>query len=178
MKKLIALVTLGLSLNLFAAASTPMNAVEETAHIIDKYAKAGKIDASFLTNVTTISVQSTGTGLQTIAYAPSANPSQANTVTISFDANGRVKAVGQNFVSAYPRPIFIAADAATLLDLGAEAIVDHLADNADLPVVAQSAAMVQLTAGANSIVMKIQLSSGKIYNVNMDQNGNVLSKGF
>jgi hypothetical protein len=179
MKKLIALITLGLSLNIFAAATTPMNAVEETSHVLDKYTKAQKIDASFLTNVTTITVQATATGLQTIAYAPSANANQANTVTISFDLKGRVTAVNQNFISAYPQgAIFVAADAATLFDLGAEAVVDHLADSADLLVVAQTASVVQLTAGANSIVMKIQLTSGKIYNINMDQNGNVISKGF
>ncbi|MGZ3787877.1 MAG: hypothetical protein ACXVLQ_05105 [Bacteriovorax sp.] len=179
MKKFIALMTLGLSLNLFAAATTPMNAVEETSHIIDKYAKAGKIDASFLTNVTTVTVQAISTGLQTVAYAPSANSSQANTVTISFDLQGRVKTVAQNFISAYPQgPIFIAADSATLFDLGSEAVVDHLADNADLPVVAKNASTVQLTAGANSVVMKIQLTSGKVYNITMDQNGKVLSQGF
>lgn len=179
MKKLIALFALALSLNLFAAATTPMNAVEETSHIIDKYSKSGKIDASFLHNVTTITIQSTTTGLVAVAYAPSASSTQANTVTVGFDLQGRVKTVNQNFISAYPQgPIFIAADAATLIDLGAEAIVDHLADNADLPNVAKNANMIQLTGGQNSIVMKIQLTNGQVYNVVMDQNGNVLSKGF
>jgi hypothetical protein len=180
MKKLIGLVTLGLSLSIFAAATTPMNAVEETAHIVDKYAKTGKIDASFLNNITTVTVQATATGLQTIAYAPSANSAQANTVVVSFDLQGRVKAVNQNFISAYPQgPIFIAADAATLFDLGSEAVVDHLAENPNLPLVAQNAALVQLTSGgANSVVMKIQLTSGKVYNITMDQNGKVLAQGF
>jgi hypothetical protein len=180
MKHVIALITLGLSLNLFAAATTPMNAVEETAHIVDKYAKAQKIDGSFLNNVTTISVQATATGLQTVAYAPSANPAQANTVVVSFDLQGRVKSVSQNFISAYPQgPIFIAADAATLFDLGSEAVVDHVSESADLQLVAQGAKLVQLTnGGANSIVMKIQLTSGKVYSITMDQNGNVLAKGF
>jgi hypothetical protein len=180
LQNLIVLSTLGLSLNLFAAGTAPMNAVEETAHIVDKYAKAGKIDASFLNNVTTVTVQATATGLQTVAYAPSADAAKANTVVVSFDVKGRVTAVNQNFVSAYPKgPIFVAADAATLIDLGSEAVVDHLADNATLPIVAQTATMVQLSSsGANSVVLKIQLSSGKIYNINMDQNGNVLSQGF
>ena len=179
MKKLITLLTLMLSINIFAAATTPMNAVEETSHIIDKYSKAGKIDASYLTNVTTIAISTTSTGLQAIAYAPSANANQANTLTINFDLKGRVTAVNTNFISAYPNgPIFIAADSATLFDLGAEAVVDHLNDDANLPVVAQTAALVQLTSGTNSIVMKIQLTSGKIYNISLDQNGNVLSKGF
>lgn len=179
MKELIVLLTLGLSFNIFAAATTPMNAVEEVSHIIDKYSKAGKIDASYLTNVTTITVASTPTGLQAVAYAPSADANQANTLTIAFDLKGRIASVNQNFISAYPKgAIFVAADSATLFDLGAEAIVDHLNDNSDLPVVAQTASMVQLTGGINSIVMKIQLTSGKVYNINLDQNGNVLSKGF
>ena len=178
MKTIITLITLAISLNLYAGGTTPMNAVEETAHIIDKYAKAGKIDASFLTNVTTITILGTAAGLQTTAYAPSANPNQANTLTITFDLQGRVKTVNQNFISAYPTPVFTAADAATLLDFGAEAIVDHLNDNADIPTVAKLATMVQLTAGTNSIIMKIQLSSGPVYNISLDQNGNVLGQGF
>ena len=180
MKNLIALVTLGMSLNLFAAATTPMTAVEETAHLVDKYAKAGKIDSSYLNNITSIVVQSTPAGLQTIAYAPSANSAEANNIVISFDLQGRAKSLKQNFISAYPQgPIFVAADAATLFDLGAESVVDHLADNADLPNVNETATMVELTSdGANTVVMKIQLLSGKIYLVKMDQNGNVLAKGF
>jgi hypothetical protein len=184
MKNFIGMITLALSLglasNVFAAATTPMNAVEETAHLVDKYAKSGKIDPSFLNNVTTVTVQATATGLQTVAYAPSADATRANTIVITFDANGRLASVNQNFVSAYPQgAIFSAADAATLLDLGSEAIVDHLADDASLVTVAQTATMVQLTSGgANTVVLKIQLASGKVYNVNMDQNGNVISKGF
>jgi len=179
MKKFAALLSLSLSFNLFAAAALPMNVVEETTHVLIKNVKARKIDASFLTNVLNITIQSTSTGFETIASAPSANDAQPNTVTIEFDLQGKAKTVKQNFVSAYPKaPIFVAADAATLFDLGAEAVVDHLAENADLPEVAKTAISVKLMGKTNGADMKIQLSSGKIYNISMDQNGNVLSQGY
>lgn len=163
----------------FAGKATPMNVVEKSSYQLSGLVSKGKIDASFLTDVTHLSITSDNTGFKVTMFSPSADTNTANTLTIVFDQNGKAVSYNANFASVYPAgPVFSHADAATILDLAAEAIVDHLSESPDNITVAEQAQTLELQPEGSGVLVLITLSSGHVYSIHMDQDAKVISQGF
>ena len=180
MKKVFVAAVLSLvSLSAFAGKMTPMHAVEKSSYQLGGLVNKGKVDASFLTDVTSLTIASDSSGFKVTMYSPSSDNNKPNTLDLSFDTSGKVTSFNANFVSRSPQgPIFTKATVATLLDLGAEAIVDHLGESADNVTVAQNAKAIDLSKVGDEILLEISLTNGQVFNIRMDQDGKVLSQGF
>lgn len=177
-KTLIVTATLVLGLNAYSQV-TNMHVVESTTHAIASLAKKNSIDKSFVSDSMTVVIEKTATGYVTQVLAPSADAKQFNTISMTFDLTGKLTGSKSNFVSVNAAsPIFTKLTAAKLLDLGAEAIVDHLADNAEIPVVSENAKSMQMTKLPVGQKVEITLNDGRVYTINMDAAGVVVSKGF
>lgn len=180
MKKFILTAFISLaSASAFAVQYTPMNIVEKASYQLSGLVNQGKVDASFATDVNHVTVTPKDSGFQIQLTSPSADENITNTLDISFDVNGKVTGYAVNFVSASAHgPIFSPTDAATILDLGAEAFVDHLSESQDNVFVAENVRSMDLSKENTGVLILIHLSAGQVYTVHMDAQGNILSKGF
>ncbi len=167
------------SFSAMAKEVTPMLIVEKASYQIGGLVAKSKIDASYLTDITTLTVTPVEKGFKVVLLSPSADQNNPNSLEIPFDANGKAGTASANFVSKFPQgPIFNAANVATLLDLGAEAIVDHLSASPDNIVVARTTQAVDLQKEATGVLMLVHLTDGRTYSIHMNANGKVLSQGF
>lgn len=158
---------------------TPMHVVEKASYQVGGLVNKGKIDASYLTDITTLTVTKDAAGFKVVLLAPSADQNNPNKLEIPFDLNAKAGAAVSTFNSKYPQgPVFTAANVSTLLDLGAEAIVDHLSDSPDNIVIARTTQAVDLQKENAGVAMIVHLTDGRIYTIHMDGNGKVLSQGF
>jgi hypothetical protein len=156
-----------------------MNYVEKSAYALQRLVNQNHVDPSFLTDVNAERIAVTNLGAQIELQSPSADPNMVNTITLNFDAKGTLTSFTTNFVSKDPQgPLFSPVNAATILDLGAEAVVDHLAESADLPVVARDAQGLSIAKEGSGFHIRILLNDGRTYNILMDDQANVVSKGF
>lgn len=179
MKKIILVTLMALSINAFAGIVTPMHIVEKSAHNLTSLVNKGKIDPSYLTDVNSLSLTSDGVNTKVTMLALSADQNNPNKLEITYDPNGKATSANSSFVSRNPNgPLFTNADAGKLLDLGAEAVVDHLSESNDLVNVAQNAQAVTLENENSGVLMVIHLKDGQIYSIHMDAEGNVISQGF
>lgn len=167
------------SASAFAAQYKPMNIVEKASYQLSGLVTKGKVDATYLTDVNHVTVSQSASGFQIQLSSPSADANSVNTLDIAFDLNGKATGYAANFVSAYPQgPVFSSANAATILDLAAEAFVDHLSESQDNVVVADNVRSMDLSTESSGVLIVIHLATGQDYTVHMDAQGNVLSKGF
>lgn len=158
---------------------TPMHVVEKSSYQLAGLVSKGKIDASYLTDVTTVTVTQESGGFRVKMYSPSADESNPNTLEMTFDQAGKATSASANFVSRFPHgPLLDGANAATILDLGAEAIVDHLSESSDNVVVAQNVQSVEIQKEATGVLFLVNLNNGQTYSIHMDQDGKVISQGF
>lgn len=172
----IAMVLVGLSSAM--ADVSPMKVVEKSSYQLKSLVNKKQIDASYLNSITAVSVVSTDAGYSVELSSPSASPNQYNTVTMTFDKKGAPTGNSSHFISAPAQPIFTTVDSSTIIDYGAEAVVDHLADSADLVVVANTTKIVHYDPTAQGILISVTLTDGRIFSIEMDQKANVVSKGF
>lgn len=180
MKKIILSTSLLLTALLSHAAEvTPMHIVEKSSYQLGGLVSKLKIDPSYLTDVTTLTVTQDNSGFKVIMQSPSATPDIANKLEIPFDKTGKAGTAVATFTSRYSQgPIFALTNAAVFLDLGAEAIVDHLADSPDNIVVARTTQAVDLQKENSGVLMLVHLTDGRAYSIHMDNKGKVLSQGF
>lgn len=168
-----------LSLTSFAGEVTPLNVVEKVSYQIAGLVKKTKIDASYLTDITTLTVTKEANGYKVVLFAPSADQNNPNKLEVPFDLNAKAGTAVATFNSKYPQgPIFTGASVAVLLDLGAEAIVDHLSAAPENIEVARNTQAVDLQKEESGVLMLIHLTDGRAYGIHMDVKGKVLSKGF
>lgn len=173
------LITSVLALHAHAKTMTPMGIIEKTSYQISGLVNKGKIDKSYQTDVTLVTVQKTPQGFEVQASSPSADLQSPNLLNLSFDLSGKVVAFSSAFNSVnLQSPVFSSASAAELLDLGAEAFVDHLAESADYLTVAQNTEAVELVKNNAGVLLNVKLADGRIYHLQMDIQGKVLSRGF
>lgn len=165
-----------------AQAATPplaMNFAEKASHKLVTLAGRNAIDQSFLTDVTRATIAADANGAVIELMSPAVNPNEFNKVTLNFDATGNFLNFTTDFKGVNAAsPIFKQANAATLIDLGAEAVVDHLADSADLPVVNENARTLALDTEGTGVHLRIGLNDGRTYSIMMDMTGVVISQGF
>lgn len=180
MKKFILTAIISLaSASAFAAQYTPMNIVEKASYQLSGLVTKGKVDASYLTDINHVSVVKTEAGFQIQLSSPSADANTVNTLDIAFDPNGKATGYAANFISAFPQgPIFSSTNSATILDLAAEAFVDHLSESPENVVVAENVSSMDLSTEESGVLILIHLLDGQVYTVHMDAQGNILSKGF
>lgn len=158
---------------------TPMHIVEKTSYQIGGLVNKGKIDASYLSDITTLTISKRSDGFDVTLLSPSADEKNPNLLTIPFDLNAKAGLASSTFYSKFPQgPIFTSASTAILLDLGAEAIVDHLSESPENIEVARNAQAVDLQKETTGVLMLIHLTDGRTYSIHMDPNGKVISKGF
>ncbi|GIL17941.1 MAG: hypothetical protein FMNOHCHN_03605 [Ignavibacteriaceae bacterium] len=179
MKKLVFLAILAFQATVFAKAITPMHVVEKASYQIDALVKKQKIDQSFLTDINQVTVVQTANGFMVQLFAPSAQGQDMNLLQLGFDSTARATTANVHFVGASSQsPIFNQISVAEILDLGAEAFVDRLSESEENVVVAENVTAIQLLKAADGVVLKINLKDSRVYTVNMDNQGNVVSKGF
>lgn len=168
-----------LSSQAFAKTMAPMNFVEKSSYALQKLVNQHRIDASFLTDVSAEKINASASGAVIELDSPSANPQVMNTLTLTFDASGTLTSYNADFKSvSAASPIFHPTNAGTILDLGAEAVVDHLNESPDLPVVAATAQALTIDNEGTGFHIRILLQDGRTYNILMDDQANVVGKGF
>ncbi len=168
-----------ISAGAFAAGYTPMNIVEKSSYQLAGLVTKGKIDASFLTDVNHLTVSSDASGFHVQMTSPATTPDAVNTLDITFDTNGKATSFSSNFVARFSQgPIFEKTNAATILDLCAEAFVDHLSESQDNLFVAQNVESIDLGVEQGGFLILVHLKNAQVYQVHMDATGKVISKGF
>ena len=181
----LALTILTMAMTSMAAPKRPvvtMDAVESTAHAIIAGLKKKQIDPLFGTDITGLTISSSKDGYAVEVIAPSADQNAPNKLSLTFDLAAKLTSVKQTVVSKNPNgALFTSLDAGTIMDYGAEAVVDHLLDtptNPDLAPVSQTVVSEDLTLEANGPRVKVHLNDGRTYIIQMDKEGNVLTQGF
>jgi hypothetical protein len=176
------MIVTALSLMAFHAGAkviTPMGIVEKVSYQISGLSTKGLIDAHFAADTSKVTIQKTSTGYDVVVLAPSASANQSNQLNLGFDTGGKATSYKANFVSASPMsPLFPRATAAELLDLGAEAFVDHLGEATENVTVAESVQTVTLIKNELGILLDSTLSDGRTYHLQLDLDGKVISRGF
>lgn len=158
---------------------TAMNFVEKSSYSLQRLVARKQADPSFMTDVSELTVNVTANGAVIEMKSPSAQVNEFNTLTMQFDPAGALTNFAVDFKSMdHSGPLFTPTNAATIIDLSAEAVVDHLSESPDLPIVAQTARQVILAKESSGIHVRIVLSDSRIYNIFMDAQGKVISKGF
>jgi len=158
---------------------TPLHVVEKVSYQIAGLVNKSKIDASYLTDITTLTVTKEANGFKVVLLSPSADEKNPNKLEVPFDLNAKAGTAVATFVSRSTQgPIFTVATVATLLDFGAEAIVDHLSEAPENIEVARNTQAVDLSKEATGVLFLIHLTDGRTYSIHMDAKGKVLSKGF
>jgi hypothetical protein len=179
MKSLILATLVFATTQVFAAAPSPLKLMEKASHKLMALAGKGMVETAFLTDVTDVIVQKTESGFTLVMSAPSADPGRTNALTMNYDADGGFINASAQFVSPAPQsPIFKPANAADLIDIGSEVIVDHLDANSEFPLIAETTQSLRLIPENGEVHVTITLLDGRIYHVWMDPDANVLRHGF
>lgn len=180
MKKYIVLTVIAMvTMNSQAATISAMSFAEKAAHQVTSLMKKGAVDKSIVLDLKTVTMKPSPQGETVVLSTQTAKAGATNTLTIEFNAAGKVVSSTPAFKEAAAvTPIFTKANADTVFDLGAEAVVDHVKDSAEIAFVAEHATQIDFAQDAKGISMNITLDDKRIYNVTMDLDGNVLSKGM
>lgn len=179
MKTLITLVTILAATTVSAKTMTAMNYVEKSAYAIQRLTQQNKINALFLTDTSqeSVAVRADGATLELRAIAGTGQLD--NVLIFEFDSSGNLSSYKEVVDSRNSAsPIFSNLNAATILDLGAEAVVDHLGESADLPVVASAARGVTINKDGGGYKFAISIADGRTYTIQMDEQGNIVGQGF
>lgn len=162
----------------FAKTLTHMQVIEKSAYALSSLVNRNAIDHSYLTDVMTLTVKPDAGGFTVEMRSPT-DSAAFNSLVLTLDTQGKLKGFKDAFVARYSRgPVFAKADASVIIDLGAEAVVDHVSESADLVVVSEKATAVQISVQAQGPLFQISLNDGRVYKIQMDADANVLSKGF
>jgi hypothetical protein len=177
-----------LTLPALASGTAPMNIAERSAYRLESLISKGSVPKEMASDLSSVQISTTQIksgviGYQAVLSSPSNDSAHPNTVTLLFGLDGKPVSESVNFTQASSSgPMFTQATGATLLDLGAEAIVDHLAEDPSLVQVATLANLITLsrqsTAQGDSVQFNIHLNDGRIFQILMDLNGNLLGKSF
>jgi Mrp family chromosome partitioning ATPase len=185
MKKIIVLLTT-LTATASFAATTPMNIVEKASHRMLTLVKNGKAPRQALCNLTGVQIEqgqfgAIANGYRITLFSQSATAEKSNTVEIFFDGTGKQTSEKINIENGLSsQPIFTTPDGGTLLDLATEEIVDHLAEDSNLPIVAGFAQSIAVMHDAvkGEEHFQIKLKDNRIYEVVLDSKGTLISKEF
>lgn len=182
---LAAVITMVTATSMAAAPARPvvaMDAIESVGHAIVAGLKKKSIDPLFGTDISKLNISATADGYAVEVQAPSADPSNPNKLSMTFDAAAKLKSLNQTLVSkSSGGSLFTTVNAGTIIDFAAEAIVDHLLDtpaNPDLAPVSTQVVSEELTLEASGPRVRVNLKDGRAYMIQMDSNANVVSQGF
>jgi hypothetical protein len=185
MKKTIVLLATLIATSAFGA-PTSLNLVEKASHRLMTLVKNGKAPASTSTDLKGVNIEQgnfggSPNGFRVTLHSQSAAQGKFNTVELFFDASG--KAAGERVdVSngTLDAPIFTQADGAKLLDLASEEVVDHLAEDTALKDVANQTHLILVTKSvqAPDVFFHMHMDDGRIYEVVLDLDGNLIHKSF
>lgn len=176
MKQVLIPVGIFLLTSVSSAALLPMNFAEKSSYQLTALVKKGTVDKSFLIDLNKVTLQTSQQGAVVLLSSPSLNAQDPNTITINFDASGKVADATTHFTAADPqKAVFNKANADVILDLGSEAVVDHQKDSPDIAFSAAHAKEISFSQDGK-INMNIKLDDGRTYTVIMDLDGNVLSR--
>lgn len=178
MKSLLFIISTFIITNVYGGTLTPMHIVEKSAYQLAGLVKQGKIDSSYLTNVDTLSIEVTSQGYTIHLTSPSDQKNKFNELSLAFAANGKLLQVDDKFVSAGPDKTFTTTDSSTLIDLTAEAFVDHLTEDPNNPIVAENVNNIIMAPVAGGINVQITLIDSRIYVLEMDTLGQITHKYF
>lgn len=178
-KTILSATALLLTTSAWAKTVTAMHYVEKSSYSLQRLVNQHQIDASFLTDVNVVKVDASSTGAVVELQSPAATSPELNTLSLTFDAHGTLVSFATDFKSpGIGGPLFTPTNSATIIDLGAEAVVDHLTESPDLPIVAQSASSLTFSKEDGGLHLRILLQDRRTYHIMMDDKANVLSKGF
>lgn len=173
------LTTTILSTAVWAAPLSPMGMIERASHQVINLAKKNSIDRSYLSDVNTAAVKKTAQGWEVTLTSPSADAAVVNTLVVQFDAKGKAAGFSTKFTSVSAEsPLYRQANAGELMDLGSEAIVDHLNESADIVRVSDTTERIELKTETDGVLLLAYLTTGEVYKIKMDFMANVISKGF
>ncbi len=165
------------------AAVTPMNLVEKSSYRLTSLVQKGTVPTYMSTDLAEVQINSVtlvdgrpGTAIVLLTH--SNNPAEPNSVTVNFSADGKLVDSTTHIVGqGNPAPIFVRPDGAKLLDLAAEAVVDHLSEDAALPVVARDAQLIDVSKESGAL-FAIHLKDGRVYKIHLGLDGKFISRGF
>lgn len=182
-KHFLAATVLVISLPAFSQSATamisPVKAVEKASYSLDKLVQKKQINPVFLTDIMTVSISAENNQYILTMLAPSNDVNNTNNLILTLDGAGKLLSFTTRFVGVSPSsPIFKNIGMGEILDLGAEAIVDHLSESADLPVVAKTTQFIQITPETKGPLLQFNLEDKRIYKVQMQNDGKIVSKGF
>lgn len=175
MKSLFACILLASSVS-FAAIS-PLKFIEKSSGKISALIKRGTVDNSFLTQAykATVKTKAGGAGAVVVIYSSSTNEALPNTLTMSFDAAANMLASSTSFTAANPvKTVFPKANADELLNVGPK----YIKGSQDQQIVAQLTKEVTFVNENGQIKMDIHLIDFRVYQVVMDLDGKLISKGM
>lgn len=173
------LLTTALTISADAAGKLkPMNVVEKSSYLLNSLVSKKQIDASYLNNITALTIVTTDTGYSVEMSAPTDATDVFNTLSMSFDKKGAPTGQSTKFVSAPSKPVFTTVDSSKIIDLAAEAVVDHLSESADLVTVADNVKVIHYSVSGAEILVSVTLTDARVFNIQMDLNAVVLSKIF
>ena len=184
MKSLILIASALLSFASFAQevnnlAISPVKAIEKSSYALDKLAQKKQIDPSYLTDIMTVTIEVVNSQYVLTMLAPSNDINNNNKLVMILDGSGKMVSATPTFIGKNEKsPIFSKISVATILDLGAETIVDHLSESTDMPVVAKTTKFLQIEATTSGPLLHFNLNDSRVYHVQMDNNGTVTKKGF
>jgi hypothetical protein len=158
---------------------TPMHMVEKSSYQISSLIKKNKIDASFLTDISDLSVKEINGEFLVGIISPSNQQNIVNALDLVLGLDGKLKSFSTHFngVSGVS-PILTGINAAQVLDLGAEAFVDHLAESQENVLVAETVTHIKIEKVESGAALRILLSDNRIYSLILNNNGEVVSRGF
>lgn len=165
------------------AAITPMNLAEKASYRLTALVTRGTVPAYMSTDLAEVQFQSITLadgkpGTAVILLSHSNVSAEPNSVTVNFSADGKIVDSPSHIVGqGNPAPIFVKPDGAKLLDLASEAVVDHLNEDANLPVVARDAQFIEVSKDGGAL-FSIHLKDGRIYKVLLGLDGRMISRGF
>lgn len=179
MKKLLIIFSVLILGQMALAALTPMHIIEKSSYQIKNLVKKNKINASFLSDITDVTVTATNGEYQLHMTSPSSQQSINNYLDMVMGSDAKLKSFTTQFNSPSAQsPILTAITTAQVLDLGAEAFVDHLHESQENVLIAENVKQIQLVKVEGGVTLKIHLVDTRIYTITLNNNGDVVARGF
>ncbi len=165
------------------AALTPLNLAEKSSYRLTAMVQKKDIPAYMSTDLSQVQINQNvilpngETGTSIVLLSPSNKTDEPNSVTVYFSAAGKIIDATSHIVASAGSPIFIEADGAKLLDLAAEAVVDHFTEDPGLMEVANGAQSIDVEKKEGAL-FSIHMKDGRTYKVLLSLQGELISKGF
>jgi hypothetical protein len=179
MKSILAIVSILIFNQLASAAITPMHVIEKASYQIASLVKKNKINSSFLTDITTVTIAAANNEFNLHLTSPTNQVDVSNTLDLVMSADAKFKSFATQFVGVSSQsPILNGITTAVALDLGAEAFVDHLHESQENVLVAEHVQSIDLMKIEGGVNLKIHLADARIYSITLNNNGDVIARGF